>query len=286
MTVSPDGRQLALITVWQCWLFKQSGDGKRWLGPYETENGGYLGRQEEYVEDRSIRRKVPFFGWTEQPDGSFAFVTSTISGESVRFEGERLVESSAPYTISQEFLDRPTGRRRYAVLELDYKIVGPLVRKHYKKRLDAATRTTGFRSSKIDWDGIENPYSIGDFSPDGIRVLVWLREGDKLGSLNMATGEVAPLNIGNERPRTLPGHASGSFSPDGKYILMAFNYGHADHYAGAYLQLYAKDGAFIEEVDNISSGSLYHEWLANNWIIYWDSKKITFRQFVGLTSVN
>lgn len=285
LTVSPDGRQLALISVWQCWLFKQSGNGERWLGPYETENGGYLGRQEKYVEDRSVRRKLPFFGWTEQPDDSFAFVISTISGESVRFEGDRLVESSAPYTISQEFLDRPTGRRRYSGMDTDYKIVEPLVRNHYKKRLDAATRTTGFTSSKIDWERIENPHGIGDFSPDGIRVLVRLRQEDKLGCLNMATGEVVPLIIGNERPRTLPGHASGSFSPDGQYILMSYNYGHADHYGGGYLQLYTRDGEFIEEAaavpENAPSGSLYHEWLANNWIVYWDGKKVTFRQFVG-----
>ena len=79
---------------------------------------------------------------------------------------------------------------------------------------------------------------------------------------------------------------SGSFSPDGEYVLVQNSYGHLDHYGGGFLSLFTKDGEFLEEVaefhDDVGQPVGFHEWLNNDWIVYSTGKELVFRKFVAM----
>ena len=64
---------------------------------------------------------------------------------------------------------------------------------------------------------------------------------------------------------------------------MEFMYGPEDHYGGGYLQLFTKDGEFLEEVATYSKNVGYpqgaHVWLSSNWLVYSDRKDIVFTKF-------
>ncbi len=131
----------------------------------------------------------------------------------------------------------------------------------------------------------ETLVGLGDISPQGDRLLCRTTEDALVGILNLHTGVEIPLPIQNDRPRALPDHMSGSFSPDGEYVLMQYGYHPDDHYAGGYLQLFTKDGQFVEEVaefhKDVAQPTGFHEWLNNNWIVYSTGKELVFRKFVA-----
>jgi hypothetical protein len=78
----------------------------------------------------------------------------------------------------------------------------------------------------------------------------------------------------------------GSFSPDGKFVLMQYSYGPDDHYSGGYLQLFTNDGEFVEELAEFPEDAFApagaHVWLSNGWLVYSDGKDETvFLKFVN-----
>ncbi len=89
----------------------------------------------------------------------------------------------------------------------------------------------------------------------------------------------------HERPAPEAGRDVGTFSPDGKWVLMRYSYGPDEHHAGGYLQLFDREGRFAFEIakfaeDTYSPTGEAH-WLHNNWIVYYDGRNAVFTKFLN-----
>jgi hypothetical protein len=119
-------------------------------------------------------------------------------------------------------------------------------------------------------------------SPIGDSVLTRLGADGPMVLQSPTTKTVVEFPIQNH-PAVASGHDSGTLSPDGKWMLMVYNYDHLDHYSGGYLQLFDSKGDFAFEIaqfsEDASTPAGEAHWLQNNWIVYFDGKNVVFTKF-------
>lgn len=282
---SPTGQQFAVVSRFTCQLYRFDSASDRWRGPYEADKGGYFGRKEEPDIDQGTRPTVPLFGWTIQPDGIEALVLNPVTNRAVILSGTKFTDLIASSDILTDLYETQTGRLRKTTLDAPPDVASKLqgIYLDIKGRDPAAG---GF----VSLDGLEQadlPETLEvlwDVSPSHDRVLCRPTESDPLLSLSLLTGERIPFPIRN-RPRALNDDMSGSFSPDGEYVLIQYSYGPDDHYSGGYLQLFTKAGEYLEEVAEFSKDVPapvgFHQWLHNNWIVYSNGKELVFQKFIA-----
>ena len=288
LTVSPSGNYLAIVSRFDCLMFAATDDGDaRWRGPFSAPNGGFIGTRENPESNQESRRTMPFplYRWTRLPDAREALVLNPITNRAVVLPGNRVLEITTSSEIEWQLLDAETGRLRKFGLDAPRDIADRIQSTYLEiKGPDPATGGFVAQSESRAANLPNAPFSIFDFSPTHDRVLCRPTEDDPLLSLNLQTGERIAFPI-HERNRALNEDMSGSFSPDGEYVLMQYSYGPDDHWGGGYLQLFTKDGQFIEEVAEFHKDTFapvgYHAWLNNNWIVYSTGKELVFRKFVA-----
>ena len=288
LTVSPSGNYLAVVSGFECLMFAATDDGDaRWRGPFSAPNGGFIGTKENPESIQESRRMMPFpiYRWTRLPDAKEALVLNPSTNRAVVLTGNHVDEITTSSEIEWQPLDTETGRLRKCGFDAprDY---ADKIQSTYLEIRGPASPSDGFvtpndtRAANLP----DAPFSIADFSPQHDRVLCRPTEDDPLISLNLQTGDRIAFPI-HERDRALPRDMSGSFSPDGEYVLMQYSYGPDDHYAGGYLQLFTKDGQFVEEVaefhKDVGQPVGFHEWLNNNWIVYSNGKELVFQKFIA-----
>ena len=98
--------------------------------------------------------------------------------------------------------------------------------------------------------------------------------------LDLKTGTTTAFPV-HEHPRVLNDGMSGTFSPDGKYVLISYSYDPDDHYQGGHLQVFTVDGEFVAEVATSEKFSIAQAyWLHNDWIVHGVAERICFVKFV------
>lgn len=227
----------------------------------------------------------PIYRWTRLSDGKEALVLNPLTNRVVVISGNDVKETTTSSEIEWQLLDSETGRLRRAGFDAPRDYANEIQTTYLDIKGRAEARS-GFvtRNDSRAANLPDAPFSIADFSPQHNRVLCRPTEDDPLVSLNLETGERIAFPI-HERDRALPRDMGGSFSPDGEYVVMQYSYGPDDHYSGGYLQLFTKDGQFVEEVaefhKDVGQPVGFHEWLNNNWIVYSTGKELVFREFIA-----
>ena len=288
LSVAPNHKQVSVIRRFDCDLYELDEKNDRWLGPYAGNIGGLLGtRANPEVRNPGTpewaeRAKLPSFGWTVMPDGSQAYVASPFHGRAIKLTGGAIQNVPSPSPVVENRFDPVTGQTtrvrpgKYAERVKWYN------RLYTRMKAKNAVRngTTALGGST------ESPVPGADYgtfvpSRDGIHILCHLEEsGSPFVCLNTATGDRVSYPIQNGRPRALPRDTRGSFSANGKYVLMSYNYGADDHYSGGYLQLFTLEGQFVMEIaeyyKGLSAPTGYRRWLSNGWLVYSNGRELVF----------
>lgn len=290
LSVAPNHKQVAVIRRFDCDLYELDEKNYRWLGPYAGNLGGFIGTRANPdnvrpgTPERVERAKLPRFGWTAMPDGSQAFVVNPFFRRAIKLAGGAIQNVPSPPPVVENQFDPVTGKTRlvkpgtYAETEQRYKNLYTRM-----KAKNAMSRGTTAPGGSIESQVPDEVYGIFSPSPDGIHILCHLQESESpFVCLSTATGERVSYPIQNGRPRALPEDTGGSFSADGKYVLMSYNYGPDDHYDGGYLQLFTREGEFVIEIAEYYHGLFqptgYHSWLSNGWLVYSNGRELVFQK--------
>jgi len=250
VAIAPSEQRLAVVERFRTTVYVlESGLWQAYEAPL-----GYLG------SEREPRRPLdwPPFGWTG-PEGAEVFVPNRAAGNALAFQGVGGLR-----TVAFNGEPEPFHPTRNAELH----------EPSYERLRDEADR-----NSPADAPLPDSICCLTQVSPDGQRVLARVTDKDPLVSLDLRTGATVSFPLMG-RPRALPADMSGSFSPDGEYVLVQYSYSPDDHYGGGFLQLFSAEGVFLEEVaafhEDVPAPVGFHTWLSNGWIIYGDGKSLHF----------
>ncbi len=281
LAIAPSTDLVAMIGPLNGVIYSLTEDKSTWEGPYEFE-GGFYGTRNGVKELKAFAS----LGWVQEADGIEVYIIEPESKRAAALKDGQIEYVIATTDLVVNHIDDSTGRLLFPHFGMG--------QEYFDERLDLyqdirgrSPSQPGFVSRNETRPELlpETIIGLGDISPQGDRLLCRTREDALPGILNLRTGEKIPLPIQNDRPRALPGDMGGSFSPDGEYVLMQYSYGPDDHYSGGYLQLFTKDGKFVEEVAEFHKDTFqpvgFHEWLNNNWIVYSTGKELVFRQFTA-----
>ena len=281
MAISPSAEQVVIIGPFNGVIFSISEDMLIWEGPYEFE-GGF------YSTENGVRKlkSMSSMGWVHEPDGTEVYIIEPDTKRAATVKNRSIEYRIATGDLLTEYIEQSTGRLLFPRLGMGKEYFDARISLYQDIRGRSASLPGFVSRGEIRSELLpETIVGLGDISPQGDRLLCRTREDTLLGILNLHTGTETPLQIQNGRDRALPGDMGGSFSPDGEYVLMQYSYGPDDHYAGGYLQLFTKDGQFVEEVaefrKDVSQPVGFHEWLNNNWIVYSNGKELIFQKFIA-----
>jgi hypothetical protein len=273
---SPSARILATRCSQGRWsFFELSEDGSRWLGPYFYEPW-----------ERIHWWKGTDFGWTKGPDGSEVLGLGYGRNLGVMVKDGTVVETNFEGSVPHPLFEPETGRTYWEAFtgKAEDMFAGLAERYESLKRaaLEAANHK-GFSTPALP----DSVYMMYDISPDGIHVfcVLTLRYPDPLLCLDLTTGHLTMFQA-EGHPRFLAGDHNGCFSPDGKWVLMRFQYHPDDHYSGGCIQILTPDGRFVRELttvaEDIGARPGWSYWLHNDWIAYADGHRLFFRKYLGV----
>jgi hypothetical protein len=174
-------------------------------------------------------------------------------------------------------LEPETGRLRKSYYDSSGKILEDL-QEIYQTRKVAAMKVQQEK-------GISSPlpemvYSLADVTPDGRYLLCRVEDATPYTTLDLHSGKRVPYFIHDHQEQSdLYGNVT--YSPDGEYVLACFDWGPDSELIENYLQLFTRDGEFIEEIAAVEYPCRAMFWLHNNWLVYADGGHIAFRKFLG-----
>ena len=275
LVAAPSETQVARVARVESGVYTQKHQDDRWLS--HQADLGFLGRV-----DAPAPRGVGWrgSGWAQAQECE-AMYPSLADPVGLCVRGDTLEELTTPHPVPISPVAPGTGR-----LPEPWQIPpgeGPayLARAYETLVRQAGTLRTQ-RGVRLESPLPETLYELQDVSLNALRMLCRPREEDLLVSLNLLSGERSVFTL-HERPRALPGDATGAFSPGGSHVLVLFSYHPDDHFSGGYLQLFTADGHYIEEVaqlpENAYSRSAFLRWLSNGWIVYGDGNQLHFAAF-------
>ncbi len=281
VAISPNAEQVAIIGQFDGAIFAISDDGETWLGPFEFD-GGYYSR----VNGETKKKPLSEMGWVRQDDGGEVYLLDPDTKRAVTVTSGAVQYSETSGKPYAEKIDEATGR-------LSHPRPG-MGREYFEARKSLYNEIRGTSPAQGGFVARreikpellpESIVGLADISPSKDRILCRTTEDSLLSILDLHTGGEIALPIQDNRPPALPGRMSGSFSPDGEFVLVQYSYGPDDHYAGGYLQLFDVEGKYVEEVaefhKDVAHPVGFHEWLSNNWIVYSNGKELVFRKFIG-----